>query len=97
MPVECGSRGDLMSTTAVALDEDVVCALRQLNQPLEEAARECIVLELYRRGAISSGKAAELLGMPRVQFIAYASRLGIAFFDMADTEWAAERALSDRL
>jgi len=44
----------------VALDDDVVAALQQLNQPLEQAARECIVLELYRRGTISSGKAAEL-------------------------------------
>jgi predicted HTH domain antitoxin len=86
-----------MSSTAVALDEDVVSALQQLNQPLEQAARECIVLELYRRGAISSGKAAELLRMPRAVFITYASRLGIAFFEMTDTEWAEERALSDRL
>jgi predicted HTH domain antitoxin len=86
-----------MSTTAVDLDDDVVAALHGLNQPLEQAARECIVLELYRRGAIASGKAAELLGMPRAQFIAYASRLGTAFFDMTDKEWADERALSDTL
>jgi len=87
----------LMSTTAIVLNDDVVSALQQLNQPLEHAARECIVLELYRRGTISSGKAAELLGMPRDAFIAYASRLGIAFFEMKDQEWAAERALSDCL
>jgi predicted HTH domain antitoxin len=48
------------------------------------------VLELYRRGTISSGKAAELLGMERFDFIKHASRLGIPFFDMTDEEWAAE-------
>jgi predicted HTH domain antitoxin len=86
-----------MSSKAVELGDDVVSALQRLNQPLEQAARECIALELYRRGAISSGKAAKLLGMPRAVFIAYASRLGIAFFEMTDTEWEWERALSDRL
>ena len=86
-----------MSSTAVQLDDDVVALLQGLKQPLEQAASECIVLELYRRGAISSGKAGDLLGMPRPQFIAYASRLGIAFFDMTDQEWAQERALSDTL
>jgi predicted HTH domain antitoxin len=51
-----------------------------------------IVLELYRRGTISSGKAGELLGMPRIDFIKHASRLGIPFFDMTDDEWEAEKA-----
>jgi len=51
-----------------------------------------ILLELYRRGAISSGKAAELLGMPRLDFIRYASHLGIPFIDMTADEWEAEKA-----
>jgi len=38
------------------------------------------------------GKAAELLGMPRIDFIKHASRLRIAFFDMTDDEWEAEKA-----
>ena len=49
-----------------------------------------MVLELYRRRQISSGKAAELPGMERVAFIQYASRLGIAFFDMSEEELVAE-------
>ena len=49
-----------------------------------------MVLELYRRGVISSGKAAELLKMAREQFIGYASQLGIPFFDMTEDEWRAE-------
>ena len=63
-----------MSTISIALEEDMVALLRQSNQPVERAARELIVLELYRRGTISSGKAAQLLAchvwslssMPRV-------------------------------
>ena len=66
--------------------------LHQTNQPVQEAAQEMILLELYRRGAISSGKAAELLGMPRLDFIRYASHLGIPFVDMTADEWEAEKA-----
>jgi hypothetical protein len=63
----------------------------QSNQPVERTARELIVLEIYRRGAISGGKAAPLLGMSRVEFIRYASGLGIPYFTMTDDEWKSER------
>ena len=43
---------------------------------------ELTVLELYREGEISGGKAAELLNMERYEFIKHASRLGIPFLDM---------------
>jgi predicted HTH domain antitoxin len=55
------------------------------------------VLELYRRGTISSGKAAQLLDMPRWEFVRHASRLGIAFFDLTEDEWAAERMQAETL
>jgi predicted HTH domain antitoxin len=80
-----------MGTISIDLDEDVVALLRQSNQPVERAARELIVLELYRRGAISSGKAAQLLSMSRVEFIQYASRLGIPYYTMTEDEWKNER------
>lgn len=56
-----------------------------------------MVLELYRRAVLSSGKAAELLNMERFEFVRYASRLGIAFFDMTEDEWEAEVAVSETL
>jgi len=63
------------------------------NQPLDRAGREIIVLELYRRGSISSGRAAELLGMQRMDFTHYASRLGIPDIDMTKDQWEAEKAV----
>jgi predicted HTH domain antitoxin len=86
-----------MSTISIDLEEDVVALLRQSNQPVERAVRELIVLELYRRGAISSGKAAQLLSMSRVEFIQYASRLGIPYYTMTEDEWKNERMQSQRL
>ena len=66
-----------MSTVSVDLEADRAALLREANQPVQRTARELMVLELYRRGTVSSGKAAELLGMDRWEFIHYASRLGI--------------------
>jgi predicted HTH domain antitoxin len=86
-----------MSTISIDLEEGVVALLRQSNQPVERAARELIVLELYRRGTISSGKAAQLLGMSRVEFIQHASRLGIPYFAMTEDEWKNEHTQSQRL
>ena len=81
-----------MSDVKIDIDEALAALLHQTNQPAQEAAREMIVLELYRRGSVSSGKAAELLDTSRLAFLQRASRLGIPFFDMTEDEWAAEQA-----
>ena len=86
-----------MNTVNLELGEDLVVLLHQLNQPVQQAVRELIVLELYRRGTISSGKAAELLGMSRWEFIHHASQLGIPYFAMTEDEWEAERKRSETL
>jgi predicted HTH domain antitoxin len=44
------------------------------------------VLELYREGLISSGKAAELMGLPRADFIKHAGRQGIPYFQLTREE-----------
>jgi len=49
------------------------------------------VLELYRRGLVSSGKAAELLEMNRMEFIRYSGRLGVPYFRMSAEEWEEEK------
>ena len=84
-----------MSSVTLELEDDLVVLLNQTNQPLPQAVRELIVLEMYRRGTISSGRAAELLAMPRWEFVHYASQLGIPYFDMTDEEWEAERVHSE--
>lgn len=86
-----------MNTISLDLEDDVTALLLATNQPLHQAAREFIILELYRRGTLSSGKAAQLLGMSRWEFVRYASRLGIAFFEMTETEWQAERLQAQSL
>ncbi len=77
-------------TITVELDRELWELFRPFYQHPQQAVKEVAVLELYRRREISSGKAAELLGLERFEFIRYASRLGIPYFDMDDLELADE-------
>ncbi len=86
-----------MSVINLHLEDDLTALLHESNQPVHKTVREFVVLELYRRGAISSGKAAQSLEMSRWDFIHYASRLGVAFFDMTDDEWQSEKAQVEAL
>lgn len=84
-----------MATVTLDLSNDVIAALNQLDQPLERSALELIVVELFRRGLVSGGKAATILGMTRLGFVQYADQLGIPYFNLTPEEWEAERAFID--
>jgi predicted HTH domain antitoxin len=86
-----------MKTVELDLEDDLVGLILQLDQPLHKSIRELIVLELYRQAKISSGKAGQLLDMNRFEFIRYASRLGIPYFDMTKDEWETEKNLLQNL
>jgi predicted HTH domain antitoxin len=75
-----------MRGARVELDQDLVDLLEELQRPAKEAARELIVLELYRQGEVSSGRAAQLLGMEREEFIRYASKQRIPYFQVEGEE-----------
>jgi len=79
-----------METIQIEAPDELIAHLRGIHGSLDQAARELMVMELCRRAQLSSGKAAELLGMERIAFIQHASRLGLAFFDMGEDEWVAE-------
>jgi predicted HTH domain antitoxin len=83
-----------MASTDPEIGEDLSALLAKLGQSVAETAREMIVLELYRRNLISSGKAATLLGMARLDFIRHASELRIPYFDFNEDEWQGEVAES---
>jgi len=70
----------------VVLEEKFLSIIAKRKKDIPERLKELSILELYRRKEISSGKAAELLGMERFEFVRYASRLGIPFFDISKEE-----------
>jgi predicted HTH domain antitoxin len=75
-----------METAHIELDQDLIVLLEELRRPAKQAARELIVLELYRQGDLSSGRAAALLGMEREDFIRHASAKGIPYFQLRGDE-----------
>lgn len=76
----------IMGAVRVELDQDLAALLEELQRPAKRAARELIVLELYRQGEVSSGRAAQLLGKEREEFIRYASEQGIPYFQLEGDE-----------
>lgn len=79
-----------MSTIRVDIPDDVARLLDDVDLPRERAALELIVLELFRRRTLSTGRAARSLGMERLDFLRLASGLGIPVIDMSGEEWDAE-------
>ncbi len=71
---------------SVALDKNFLSFVAKKEKDIPAKIKELSILELYRRKEISSGKAAELLSMKRFEFVRYASRLGIPYFDMSEEE-----------
>ncbi|MEW6211040.1 MAG: UPF0175 family protein [Acidobacteriota bacterium] len=68
-----------MASVNLELEDEILNLLLRSGKTAEQAAREMIVLELYRRQAISNAKASQLLGLSEQEFTQCASRSGIAF------------------
>lgn len=75
-----------MDTMSIELERDLLNLFRSVQGRPEDRLKEYLVLELYRRREISSGRAAEWLGMERFEFIRYASRLGVSYIDLDEQE-----------
>ncbi len=80
-----------MSTTiTIEIDDDVAARLGDSPRAITDAARQAIVLDLFRRAAISGGRASALLDMDRLDFMRLASSRGIPVIDMTAEEWQEE-------
>jgi hypothetical protein len=79
------------------IDEDVGKLLGDSPEEIKRHALEMIVLELYRRRELSSGRAAELLGLDRFAFIRWSGSLGIPFLDMTSEEWQEELRVINKI
>ena len=70
----------------VAIPKDLFEAQGFSRSRAVEAIKEFSVLGLYLERRISSGKAAELMGMRKSEFIRLLARKGIPYFDYTDEE-----------
>src|SRR5258708_4996944 len=78
-------------TIVITLPREFIALLGAPAQA-SDIAREYIVLRLFQEARISGGKAAELLGLNRQDFISLLARKGIPYFRLEPEESDAEVA-----
>ena len=75
-------------TASVELPRDLLVALDISAAEIDGRVREWTALELYREELISAGKASELLGVSKSQFIDLLDQRGIPYLDLTADELA---------
>ena len=58
-----------MATLTIEVPEGILSALRQSPSEAERDVRLAAAIDWFRRGLVSQGKAAEIAGLPRADFI----------------------------
>jgi predicted HTH domain antitoxin len=64
------------------IPSEILSIVAKKREDVPSKVFEYLILELYRLGELSSGKAAQYLNMDRFEFIRFASRLGIPFVNL---------------
>ena len=81
-----------MTTLTIELPDGVFSALRRSPREVEKDVRLAAAIDWYRRGLISQGRAAEIAGIPRADFIDALAARGIEVvqidFEALDRELA---------
>lgn len=76
-------------TIQIAYPDELLALPDLTYEQLEHLARETLLVRLYELGMISTGKAADLLGIARREFLDLLGQYGISEFD-DDIDLAAE-------
>ena len=81
-----------MTTIEVTLPEDVFLALRKSPQEVTRDVRVAAAVEWYAEGLVSQGKASELAGLSRPEFLDELAKRKVPVIQMTIEELKAELA-----
>ncbi|MDQ2695821.1 MAG: UPF0175 family protein [Pseudomonadota bacterium] len=73
-------------TITIDLPETVLLATGQSREEFVAEAKRLLALKLFETGRLSSGQAAGLCGMPRLDFLLLAGKSGIPVADLDQDE-----------
>jgi predicted HTH domain antitoxin len=79
-----------MKTLTIEYPESVLASLNMSPESFEEEARMALAVKLYEMGRLTSGQAARLVGIPRVEFLLSCRRYGAATVAWDEDELDAE-------
>jgi predicted HTH domain antitoxin len=81
-----------MENLMIEIPEDVLVGTGQSREDFVREARFLLAAKLFEMGRLSSGKAATLCGMGRVDFILAAGRAGVPVIQLDEEELRRELA-----
>lgn len=79
-----------MSTLSIQYDDSLLAALNKSHSEFESEARKAMALKLFELGRLTSGQAAEMAGMTRVDMLLDSSRYGTPSVSWDEEEMARE-------
>ncbi len=79
-----------MKTVTLRYPEELVSAVQATPEELEAQIRLMAALKMFELGKLSSGKAAELAGLPRAEFLEMCGRYRVSIFNYPPEELAGE-------
>lgn len=83
-----------MKTITLELPESLFWHAAKSKEAVEQRSRFLLALKYFELGEITSGQAAAIAGISRVQFLTDASRHGVAVADLDEDEMKAEFGVS---
>lgn len=75
-----------MEKVVIEVPDEVLISLKETPSQFSRDIVMLAAVKLYQMGRLSSGRAAQLAGIPRVSFLQSLSRYGIAMFDLTSEE-----------
>jgi predicted HTH domain antitoxin len=72
-----------MCTIHLDIPEEVLISLKESPETMERELRVAAAVKLYELGRLSSGRAAQLAGMPRVEFLSILGRYRVSSFQLS--------------
>ena len=75
-----------MSTVQLEIPEEVLISLKETPETIAREMQILAAVKLFELGKLSSGRAAQLAGMPRVQFLLLLGKYQVSPFSLTTEE-----------